>query len=772
MRKVSMLLLAGWMSMGCGAPDDGELATLEGQIVLPRVHPRNLFHQRLLSMMPDHDGITHHHMTYAPMDASEIDLGSVMRVVAVPIPPPPGTPPEIRRREDGDGDFQADFRVYEGTVSPTGQIRIQVPRYRFGYMIAAYGDKVRLSRRVPFAIEPGARHDGLIVDIKHTLLARTAVEKGEDARALSDDDLESKLGGRLPDRVRAMEARLASRLGVADWIREGRDLAVEPGTASSPLTAAEIEASPMNILNADEIAAVSGVTTIPFDRYTKRTPITTNYRTSHVGQLLASSTGAGNGAFEVAGHLEVKVPSGGYLDIYPAGKSYAMGMNVINGILGSTAATSGRRGFTMTAYSTSGIIRELRWYTNQDESSMGYYGITSPSEPIRYLRIQMSGTGSFSIDNLSVAPSAVPLGDLGWRAAGTWTKMSSTRPGGAPVFDHMDRDPTAAYSGGSPTVCTFDYNYSFGTYWMASYGTHPTGGSTLTSPAFTLSDMPLDTDDVADYSALVADSGDGTNYWQVGKNDDLTTTDILSPARCDGGFDRVSLSGTRIGGSGLWPGSRGSATMAYHWGHVHWQSHLDVERDSVTSNGTTERYVEYSTDNGATWNQAYWFHDASHRGRRGVWWKNHMHPFSDSDLAAKESGAACVNTDFNKDGVAEYNYDNDGDGLGAADGDADDCRQWNTEFYQEFPAEPCTAYDATDGCTSAVLGTSMLYRFRFDSGATPDATQCPATETYGKAKVTGLSCAGWAVDDVALSGDDETVGYYTDFDSASDPDLN
>ena len=61
---------------------------------------------------------------------------------------------------------------------------------------------------------------------------------------------------------------------------------------------------------------------------------------------------------------------------------------------------------------------------------------------------------------------------------------------------------------------------------------------------------------------------------------------------------------------------------------------------------------------------------------------------------------------------------------------------------------------------SAVQGTTLMYRFRFNStrqAPDPDTDGCPDT------------CAGWAIDDVALNNDDEDVGYSTSFDIAIDP---
>jgi hypothetical protein len=195
--------------------------------------------------------------------------------------------------------------------------------------------------------------------------------------------------------------------------------------------------------------------------------------------------------------------------------------------------------------------------------------------------------------------------------------------------------------------------------------------------------------------------------------------------------------------------------MAIHWSHVHWQSYLDIEEAAVYDDtGDTERVVEYSSDNGATWTEVWWYDDESHKGVNGLWWYNHMHPMPDSDLQAYEDDPTnCTNTDFDKDGNPDFNYDVDGSG----DVDADDCRQWNTEFYMDFPELFYERGDRPNEGESYIEGTSMLYRFRFDSTADSLGLTCFD------------SCAGWFVDDVALNNDDSSMGYYTSFDEFTLP---
>ena len=60
---------------------------------------------------------------------------------------------------------------------------------------------------------------------------------------------------------------------------------------------------------------------------------------------------------------------------------------------------------------------------------------------------------------------------------------------------------------------------------------------------------------------------------------------------------------------------------------------------------------------------------------------------------------------------------------------------------------------------SLIEGTSMLYRFRFNSSGTPTVAADGCAD----------SCSGWSIDDVALNNDDPDVGYYTNFDSFTIP---
>lgn len=449
-------------------------------------------------------------------------------------------------------------------------------------------------------------------------------------------------------------------------------------------------------------------------------------------------------------------------------------------------------------------IHEYRWYTTKSTESNGFYGITVPASKatIGGLRIEFrvpnqNNTGydpTFWIDDLTYSTAYMGtntmdtsgsslLANLGWRASGQWSKGSSA----ASSFNHPYNDGFVEYDNGSSrtasgaTTSTIRsaYTSSGESYWQCSYGTSSTG-DTLTSPAFSLGNLDLDTDD---------QTGSSTSYngllpgGQDPANTNVTLAVSGAPAGYPTSYNSLTLPFCRIGLSSRcpatyinasaqkWPDVYTVAPMGTHWGHVHWQSYIAVEDAAEVSNvsGSTERYVEYSMDNGTTWRKATWFEDENHHGKNGYWWKNHMHPYPDSDLSDDTNsydfsgdGAATKSTDFDKDGTADYSaaFDNNGDGSI----DSSDNREWDTEWYMEW-IDPTswTDVDSDSYLESAIEGATVSYRFRFAApGAAPTSCKYDATGTNISA------CDGWKVDDVAFSNDTPRVGYYTNFNGSYD----
>jgi hypothetical protein len=761
---------------------------LTGRVVLPVVHPRNLYHQR---MRPTMGAADHAHDTdpthvarrtfqYDESPPERLPLHRLVRVVAVPIRPPPGQEDGVREELDGEV-FHKDLDIYEGRVEPNGSFSISVQPYKYGYVIAAVGDKVRLKRRMDQEVQGGQEVTGLNVDIRQTLLANVSLEMHASGRHMSMASIAEKVEPHIGTRIQDLENKCKGKLSVRDWRDTARQLVIDANLNPGALTFQAGDEVNYNVMSPAEFPD-GGTSQVTFGSY-NNTNITTQYASAGVRVNVSRPRGARNmGAREKNGYLAITAPDGGSADFYfyaaDGGISpyKSVGMRVRNGTQANLAASAARRAFRFYAYDEDGaeVVQEYRWYTYQSADGGQFYGVTSPVA-IGRVTITPQGPGTFMVDDITMSSSYLSaIADtLGWRSTGDWAQETSTANA---AWTHLDRDRTAnapvdCAVPAADLECTYDENHSGNSYWQIPYGgTHDgdSEGSKLTSPAYTLSNLDVDVDDSWSF-----------DYWLIGYRDFTETRSLTSDNCCPTGgakcceepqvvyetpFDRIT-------GGPSWnlafadDGGVGTATMETHWSHVHWQCFTDPNADpAVTTDGGTagtERYVEYSTDNGATWQKATWFDDTNHRGIQGIWWKCHMHPYPDSDLTHEALDAGCTNTDFNKDGVADYNDDTDGDGTGGyLDGDTDDCRQWDTEFYQEY-VEPVGEYAVNDaGRTtfeSNISGTSMLYRFRFNATGTPSGCSADA------------GCVGWAIDDVALNSDDEDVGYYSDFDEANDP---
>lgn len=468
------------------------------------------------------------------------------------------------------------------------------------------------------------------------------------------------------------------------------------------------------------------------------------------------------------------------------------GSNVHSAGITVSTTDNTRKPFRVIAYNGTDPIHEYRWYTT---TGSNFYGLTVPESqgPITSLRIEFRTTNSsqavssfkieeiylsndYLADNIpsTASDSSLTLQNtMGWRATGVWTLDTTTTPTVNTSFLHPYFG-TAAERGQGVS--------SQGNFWKASYGT-ANDGDYLASPAFTLGNMDVDNDDQttasSGFEGIASGFADtGTFRTPIGWTS-VDGTQSGSMTALNSPFCRLgvtSAGGTSTCANPGWPDffatvvpgtgrvdNYSVATMGTHWGHVHWQAYIDVDDDATTTNdsGNTERYVEYSTDNGATWRIAHWFDDENHKGINGLWWKNHMHPFPDSDLRNQDfDGDGSSNgTDFNKDGANDYTapVDNNNDRTT----NSNDAKEWDTEWYMEWvDASRWTDSDGDGELDSPLEGVSMIYRFRFVGSSTPTEGSCNEHSDLGGS---ALSCSGWRIDDVALNNDDPEVGYFTDF---------
>jgi len=803
-------------------PTDPTMAMIHGMIVIPPVHPRNIRHQTMKPAVHSHveyfqgttDAPTFEEAPLPVTDPKNLRFHRLFRGVdVVPIPPPEDSTEDFTF-EGKKGPIQTDQWSYHTKVQPDGSFQIQVAPYKYGYYVSAAADRVRLKQRVLGDVAAG---DSVQADltIRGTLIANYALSLDEQvARTRTNADIDDEFAAGLVKAVNMTKARFKERLTVSDWYAlaklgdlppvnafvtggPGGNSALDPGLPFC------------NLRSGDEITALGAHSSFDFGNAGALDNPLKMLGFTIVPQTSATITDDG-------GRITLDVPDGEYVELLFMPPVRSVGMEIQNGTDPANASDAARRPFEFEAFDRQeGLIAAYRWYTNQEDDQAGFYGITS-SLPIRRVRLSMTGGGSYTIDDLAFAAAAVTAlnGDLGWRATGDWTRKAvaddgipntgGQYPGVAgdftTDFDHEHRSNYGPTGDAQPDpACTADNYWSGGTYWVAGYGDGTVATtSALSSPAFTIGNLITDVDDAYIDPEIASDeepvaSGRVFDYWMSGDRADLGGTVSLPSGSklTDCELDDSTASSNAFSSMGFeeptidWDGDAegpattpGSATMRWHWSHVHWQSYADIESDAVAKAGTnTDRRVEYSMDNGATWRRAWWFQDDQHRGPNGQWWSAHMHPFPDSDLVVSQYGGTCTGTDFNKDGAQDYNLDIDGDGDGYEDGDDDDCRQWDTDWYYEYVEPPYECID-DEYCTPdtpdvdgvpcklgncleesfPIQGMSVVYRFVFETQGNLDASTCFTSD-----------CVGWAIDDVAFNSDDEDVGYFTNFDEVIDP---
>lgn len=758
-----------------GTTASKDFVTLKGQIKLPAgVHPVNLYSKYL---NPGKGGADHgmHHGGFAAKAAltplptqARPPLSRLIKVSAVPILPPAGDKTSYALETD-DGSVDIADGSFQGTIDNNGNFEIQVPAYAHGYQILASADKIQLKCRLAEAIKKDKSYENLVVDLNSTLLNDAARFLPDQGHNLSNTELETKLGNALTQKAQSFLTSLQSPIKRTAWKKIGAEVAQASSFGTKATTYTTSDKPVFNLSLTSEMP--SSATTLAFGDSSKDGRLNTQYATSDGVRftpypLLTTSMTTGLPTITPAKLSKIRVrQTGGYVVVTPTGSStsdsgltinfhrdsYAttgvksIGFNVENG--SSPGSSTTRRPFRVIALDEyDAEIDQFHWYTYQT-SGGSFYGLTSDT-PIHKVRVVVrdGSTSSFMIDNLTYSTDYKDMSStLGWRSSGAFTLTSAAA---VAAFDHMSRGTTA----------TGDYssNYSGGNHWVASHSTGTVQESILTAPAYTLTNIDLDPDDLTSFDVWAigwkpgTDNGDGT--WS-----NPTTTDTTI-AQCTIPDSRCSFSYTHptTGLPVTWNLGLHSATAQTHWSHVHWQAYLELEdTDAQYKNtGTTSRFVEYSTDNGATWRNAWWYRDENHHGSNGKWWNNHMHPFMDSYLNGDSDRDGTIeNADFNKDGAADTNYDWDQDGTLPLAGDTDDYREWDTEFYMEYidpPADSASGTDRWGGYnTTYIEGTSVLYRFRLATDGTKTAT--------------------WKLDDIAFNNDDIWVGYYTNFDETTVP---
>lgn len=453
---------------------------------------------------------------------------------------------------------------------------------------------------------------------------------------------------------------------------------------------------------------------------------------------------------------------------------HSFGFNLVNGPdYNAPDVVHPRRAFRVTMYDrTHTEIHQYRWFLANQTPPGGnnFYGATmgmaSASSikfwgPIAYIEITFEDNGPAAIADLwyssvnvaqhinaggsGTGPANSLNDNLGWRGEGLWEKLSSATT----TFPHPYYGNTNRLTGGS----------SGGTYWNCPYGTKAEGDY-LTSPAFTLTNLPVwdgKDDDPSMWMVGIADASGASHS----VNSDYRIPSNIPPASapacvCTGSEWCCYLQ------TNLFTFGESSATMHNHWSHAHFSSSADIDSLYVSTNdpsGNTERWVEYSVDNGKSWVNLFWWEDTNHRGTDASWHQNHMHAFADSDMTHEVYGTdfngdpTVTGTDFDKDGADDYLTPGEDWNLDGTP-NATDAREWDTEFYLRWVNNPAstgtisgyytTARSTHNGTTyqfkvSDLEAPSIMYRLRFVGVQTPGT--CP------------VSCAGWSIDDVSFSSE-------------------
>lgn len=762
----------------------GDTVVITGRVVLPPVHPMMLFPRRVRGREHIHSAMNQgldeqlcgyldkqqpRHV-YGLKRQEELKLGSLLKLRIVP---------------------WGGSAAQEGTLEDDGQFRIEVPRTSSGYYLTVTGGEAKLKARIFPSRMAAGRVDGVVVDVFSTVLTELSAHLGPEARERPDEALRALFGGKVKELADRLRDTLTYGLLLTNYMKAQKTGAYY---RFRPCTAADRDRSCYR--RGDEVPhALLGAAQLPSDATRlqigkESRPLSDQYAAQ--GVRFAPYVPTGGSRATTSGTTPVEERAGGYILVRPLGGSggidvifeqgvRAVGMTLQNGTThADTARSFPRRPFRFIPMDRYGApIEEYRWYTNQGAGGAGFYGVASPA-PIHRVRIEVRSPAPFTFADLRFSatyPEALAEG-LGWVADGNWRMVDGgdenrgfAHPYYAGYEEHFGdqffnlRDRAAESSAGR--------------YWHVPYGpTDSPAGSTLTSPAFTLSNLDLDEDDRRSFSSWIVGVTHQTqlvDMAMLGADRKVYKFAATANALCRiGGIDFLFNHTTAFPAPKLMPGctdrsleGKFVAGMDTHWGHFHFRANLDVPEKAQWQNITsgpdrTERYVEYSTDNGATWRQVWWWPDSSHHGMNGVWWKNHGHGMYDSDMPEKdwnENGKR--GTDFDKDGREDYvaPVDNNGNGVVDADPHGDDAREWDTEWYMEYvPPSQWRDIDGDGYLDSDIEGVSIRYRLRFIGPSRPKSCGTPA-------------CFGWKIDDFAINNDNPRVGYYSSFDGSYDANL-
>jgi len=758
---------------------------ITGKVELPPVHPMMLFPRRVRGREHIDSGMNQAlddklcgfldrrqpRQTYGLRDAARLRLSSLLAVRVVPW--------------EGAGSAQA----AEGVVSDDGSFTVEAPRSLSGYFLTVSGGAVRFEARIRPSMLRAGRVEGLRVGPASTALAELAETLGPSQRDSPDETLLQSLGPRVDELAAKIKDGLAYGLLATNFVVA--QTTNKPYYVFKPCT--DKNPDPACYRTGDDVPyALMSASDLPADAVRWRPDGREQaVADQYAAQGLRVAPWAPAGVALDAASQSVSERPEGYLLVQPPGERggvdlvfdagvHAVGMTIQNGPThADTRGESPRRAFRFIVMDRHGApIEEYHWYTNQGGGGPGFYGVAS-EVPIYRIRIEVRTPGPLTVGDLSWSgsfPQAVADG-LGWTATGNW-RLEQDGPENRDFYHPYYKGYEEDFGDQFYNPRDLINDSSKGRYWHVGYGpTADPQGSTLASPAFTLNNLDLDPEDASGFGwwiSGVTSQTQAVGLTMVGVDKKIYRYETTGNPTCRiGGIDYLFdqapfpkptlMPGcTEHGWDGHYVGG-----MDTHWGHFHFRADIDVPEAAQWVNITsgpdrTERYVEYSTDNGATWRPVYWWPDQSHHGVNDVWWKNHGHGLYDSDMVGRDwNGNGQRGTDFDKDGVDDYvaPLDNNGNGIVDADPHGDDAREWDTEWYMEYvPPDQWKDVDGDGYVDPDIEGVSVRYRLRFVGPATP-------------AKCGSEACFGWKIDDFAINNDNPRVGYYTSFDGSYDANL-
>ena len=741
---------------------------IKGKIDLPVAHLKNLIAKSLQRNFKldqeqfrsgHHENLDHYPLFNPPL----FPYSSFFEVRAVPIPGP------HREIKDFSNPDLAKAPFFEGKVHDDGSYEIVAPAHPGEYVIVLQTDQMIWKRVIASSSMDGVVISGQDLDLEQTVIAEIDLALESFQIYLPLEKIPTYFSNTIKEKFFELEYALKKeKVRSRQWRKlglEALDQALQTRLQRKKYDDRKLLAKRLQVPRYDFsfLGSAQRMQELDVEVWKQLK------RFRHSGQVLLSplemnqakavppEVFAGNDSSDVKSqnaHITTTGQGPGPVKVWLRWKQ---GIRSFGFKLEKQTALTGPSAFEVRLFSPVGeVIETYRWWSLSQDQAPGFYGVTSPQK-FSVVEVTMPAAGKIILSDLLVSDFYDPKTQNGWRASGAWAMVSDKLPTKAVkalektksavpwVFDHQAREVSSPLK--VEDRCTYEYNSSAGSYFHLDMG-QASGGhgqdQILVSPVVHLSNLPFDEQD-----QITSDRGDFAS-WISGTWKGLDELDILAgQSPCLDYTQTVNKNYLlrNRGGAGFNRASYADVPRAAHWAQLDFQGRFD----GPPSQG--KKIIEYSLDNGNSWQQAWWYRDEKHRGQQGRWWNNQLALYSDSDLVNRALETPCLGTDFNQDGKSDFHFDIGGDGQI----NEKDCRQWDQRFFH-FPKGPLftTLPENREQLLSLIPGASLLVRFRWE---TPKKVQ---------ACLPG-QCPTWDIDDVSINSDVEDLGYYTDFDWRNEP---